>query len=644
MNYSIPAKTYFELAAFSYLLVLHIISTFETGVRTRTTRLFRSFEYVMLAALLISVATYTFAIPELGTPIWVCKILRTMDSAACVLAAQQYALYMVAGIDEDGKHRILAVIDWVVFGIYGLLMIINLFVPFVLGYTLEGDYFHTAAFVPVVFLPPVYFMTSSLILLFVRFRNLEPRRGYTLLMASVVTLIGTIAQAATGGRYLLSLPFGSMGVMIVYYVLEAPDYHALQESNEKLKAAEREAIRANRAKSDFLASMSHEIRTPMNAVLGMDEMILRETEAGADITEEKLGRIHGYGENIRDAGQVLLSIINDILDLSKIESGKMELVREKYHFAKLLREVNNVVRIRAEQKGLHYLVETDGDMPEYFYGDELRVRQILVNILNNAVKYTEEGSVTLSVTQKEREGNHIILRITVRDTGIGIRKEDMEQIFGAFQRVDKEVNHHIEGTGLGLSIVKQLILLVGGRIQVDSSFGEGSLFTVEIPQEIAGEGLLKNYDAEQKQEERKGVEVFRTENCRFLLVDDNRMNLLVAKHFLDELGAEIVSVDSGEKALEQMRREKYDLIFMDHMMPEMDGIQALEYSRTDPENINLETPMIMMTANALNGMREEYLSKGFADYISKPIDSKQLMAVVRHHLPEEKVVPAGTKA
>jgi signal transduction histidine kinase/CheY-like chemotaxis protein len=460
-----------------------------------------------------------------------------------------------------------------------------------------------------------------------------------LLAASVITLIGTVIQAATGGALLLSLPCGAMGVMIVYYVLEAPDYRKLQESNEKLRIAEQNAIRANRAKSDFLASMSHEIRTPMNAVLGMDEMILRETEAGSVADQEKLGRIHTYGENIRDAGNVLLSIINDILDLSKIESGKMELVREKYHFAKTLQDVNTMMRIRAEQKGLRYVVETDGEMPEYFYGDELRIRQILVNILNNAVKYTEKGSVTISVTQKELEGRNITLRIAVRDTGIGIRKEDMEQIFGAFERVDKEVNHHIEGTGLGLSIVKQLIILMGGRIEVDSSFGEGSLFAVEIPQEIAGGGLMKNYEADGEQEGAgQEVQVFRTKDCRFLLVDDNRMNLLVAKHFLDELDAEIVSVTGGEEALEKMRREKYDLIFMDHMMPEMDGVQVLEISREDPENINRETPMIMMTANALNGMREEYLQTGFADYISKPIDSKQLMAVVRHHLPEEKIL------
>jgi signal transduction histidine kinase/ActR/RegA family two-component response regulator len=639
LSYSIPPKSYFELAAFAYLMVLHIISTFESGVKTRTAKRFRYFEFFMLGALVVSVLTYTFALPELGTPIWVCKILRTMDSMACVVASQQYALYMVEGIDDKGKYRILSIIDWMVFGVYALLMIINLFVPFILGYTEEGVYYHTGAFVPIVFFPPVYFMTSSLILLFVRFKYLDRRRGYTLLAASVVTLIGTIAQALTGGSLLLSLPCGSLGVMVVYFVLEAPDYRKLQESNEKLRIAEQNAIRANRAKSDFLASMSHEIRTPMNAVLGMDEMILRETEQGAEVNEEKLGRIHTYGENIRDAGGILLSIINDILDLSKIESGKMEIIREKYHFAKVLKDVCNIVRTRAEQKGLRYVVEVDGDMPECLYGDALRIRQILMNILNNAVKYTEAGSITLSVKQLGLENGILTLQVAVRDTGIGIRKEDQEDIFGVFQRVDKEANHHIEGTGLGLSIVKKLVDLMGGNVRVESTFGEGSCFTVELPQEIAGGGLMKNYEIEElREEDAQLVEAFRTKDCRFLLVDDNRMNLLVAKHFLDELDAEIVSVTSGAEALEKMRREKYDLIFMDHMMPEMDGVQVLENSRKDPENRNLETPMIMMTANALNGMREEYLECGFADYISKPIDSKQLMTVVRNHLPEDRIV------
>ncbi len=641
MGYTIPAKTYFELAALLYLLVLHIVSTFETGVQTRTTKAFRRFEYVMFAALLNSVLTYTFAIPELGTPLWICMILRTLDSALCVMAAQQYALYMIEGIDDNGKYRILTLIDWVVFGVYGFLMILNLIRPFLLWYTPEGEYLHGALFVPVVFVPPVYFIGSSTVLLFVRFKSLDPRRGYTLLTASAVTLVGTAIQALTGGVILLSLPFGSLGVMVVYYVLEAPDYRMLQESNEKLRLAEQNAIRANRAKSDFLASMSHEIRTPMNAVLGMDEMILRETETGSEPTEEKVERIHSYAENIRDAGGILLSIINDILDLSKIESGKMELIREKYHFAKLLKDVNMIMQIRAEQKGLHYSVEVDPDMPEHYQGDEMRVRQILVNLLNNAVKYTETGSVTISVRSLGTEEGTITLRIDVKDTGIGIRPEDQTEIFGAFQRVDKAANHHIEGTGLGLSIVKRLVDLMGGKVWVDSVFGEGSCFHVDLPQELAGTGLMKEYEAASREEGLQPVEDYRTRDCSFLLVDDNRMNLLVAKHFLDELGARIVSVESGEEALEKMRREKYDLIFMDHMMPEMDGIQVLEYSKKDPENINLQTPMIMMTANALNGMREEYLDQGFADYISKPIDSKQLMAVVRHLLPEEKILPAG---
>jgi signal transduction histidine kinase/ActR/RegA family two-component response regulator len=432
-----------------------------------------------------------------------------------------------------------------------------------------------------------------------------------------------------------------MSIAIKEMANQVNDYIDMLEEEAKLREDLRVAKASSEAKSNFLSNVSHEIRTPINAVLGMDEMILRETSADRNIDSVSAGRIRSYAENIRDAGHILLSVINDILDLSKIESGKMEIKPAPYRLRALLGDVSTMIRVRAEQKGLVYTQTLDPDLPDALIGDELRIRQILINLLNNAVKYTDQGEVRLEVSRKGQSAQTLTLSFCVRDTGIGIKKENLPLIFGDFQRIDEEHNHRIEGTGLGLSIVKRLVGLMNGDISVSSEYEKGSVFTVYLPQEICDTVPGTDASAEEAAPDLPEERAFHTPDCTYLLVDDNRMNLLVAKHFLDELGGRIDTAASGNEALEKMRTATYDLIFMDHMMPDLDGIQTFERSLTDPGNINRDTPMIMMTANALSGMREEYLSKGFADYLSKPLDSKELLRVIRRHLPSEKMEPAN---
>ncbi len=635
-NYSIPPKTYFEIASLGYLLVLYLISFNDSNrERIRAYKLFRSLETNMLLALVVSILTYIFSYPELGTPIFLCTILRTMDSIMCVMASRIFIVYLLEYVDSEKKYQWIRIVGNVLFAIYLGLMILNLPFKFILWYMPDGTYMHGALFVPIVFTAPVYYLSSGIILLIIRMRTLDSREQLALSAASLITLFGTIIQAATDGALLLSLPFGAAGIFVLYFSLETTDYHELIKSNEMLRIAEQDAIKANRAKSDFLANMSHEIRTPMNAVLGMDELIINEIKQENKIDDSAVTRIREYADNIKDAGQILLSVINDILDLSKIESGKMEIKNSPYMLHTLTGEVDTMIRIKAEQKDLKYIQQIDPAIPDRLIGDELRIRQIMINLLNNAVKYTDKGEVKLEMSSQAVSEDTVNLCVKVKDTGIGIRSEDIPRLFGDYKRLNEEHNRGIEGTGLGLAIVKRMVDLMNGQIDVTSEYGKGSVFTVVIPQTVNRKVQDEAADGYSKEDE---ATAYKTPDCTFLIVDDNKVNLIIASRFLDDLAGKVETALSGPESLQKMREKKYDMIFMDHMMPGMDGVETYKKSKEDPDNLNLDTPMIMMTANALHGVREEYLEMGFADYISKPVDVKELKKVVKLHTPQEKIV------
>lgn len=423
-------------------------------------------------------------------------------------------------------------------------------------------------------------------------------------------------------------------VLIVLVVISWMDIKTIRAIQELFKDEEKvlELSRANEAKSEFLARMSHEIRTPINAVLGMDEMILRESR-DASIT--------GYAVNIRNSGQSLLSIINDILDFSKIESGKLEIVPGQYTLSSLLNDSYNMICARANEKNLKLTVINDPTIPSVLCGDELRIRQILTNLLTNAVKYTKEGSVTLCVNWQRLTEQKMLLKLDVRDTGIGIRKEDQEKLFNSFQRVDERQNRTIEGTGLGLAITKQLVDLMLGSVSVTSEYGIGSTFSVVIPQEIADSSPLGDFaklhaNVPESQDYKYRV-AFTAPDARILVVDDVLVNLNVIVGLLKNTKIQIDTVQSGMECLEAAVDERYDMIFLDHMMPHMDGMETLERLKGMKDCVNLDTPVIALTANAIMGAREEYLSRGFTDYLSKPIQSNELEQMLMKYLPEEKV-------
>ncbi len=403
------------------------------------------------------------------------------------------------------------------------------------------------------------------------------------------------------------------------------------EESDELRKAKQQAEDANRAKSDFLASMSHEIRTPINAVLGMDEMIIRESDNH---------HILEYATNINNAGKSLLNLINDILDFSKIEAGKMEIINNEYKTSFMITDLVNMVAVRAHSKGLEFVVNADPSLPSVLYGDEERVKQCILNILTNAVKYTEKGSVTFDLGFETFSDNEIILKVSVRDTGIGIKEEDQEKLFSPFERVDMQRNKNIEGTGLGLSIVKNLLHLMDSKLELTSEYGKGSVFSFRIKQGVSDWKSMGDFAEAYRKSvltQNKYTELFRAPDAHILVVDDTEMNLTVFKGLLKKTKIKIDTATSGNEAIKLVKKRHYDIMFIDHRMPVMDGIDTLNAMNEMSENMSRNVPCIAFTANAGAGSRDRYRSYGFDDYISKPVSPSELEELIIKYLPPEKI-------
>ena len=406
-----------------------------------------------------------------------------------------------------------------------------------------------------------------------------------------------------------------------------------QEYNQKAESA----AAASEAKSAFLSNMSHEIRTPINAVLGMNEMILRESHE-PNVIE--------YSENIRTAGNTLLGIVNDILDFSKIEAGKLEIIPVEYDISSVFNDLVNMIHTRADAKGLTLLLDFDQKMPKLLFGDEVRIKQVITNILTNAVKYTEKGSVTFSVGFERitEEPDSILLKVAVKDTGIGIKPEDMKKLFSKFERIEEKRNRNVEGTGLGMAITLNLLEKMGSALQVQSTYGAGSTFSFELRQSVVKWVPLGDYKASYQanlKAHKKYHEKFTAPEARVLVVDDNPMNLTVFKSLIKQTQVQIDTANDGDEGLLLANGKKYDIIFLDHMMPHKDGIETLHEMQANDSCPNLATPVICLTANAISGAREQYMEAGFNDYLTKPIESDKLEEMLITYLPKEKIREAG---
>ncbi len=409
-----------------------------------------------------------------------------------------------------------------------------------------------------------------------------------------------------------------------------------RSENELSKRQKEEIAELSKAQNRFFSSMSHEIRTPINTIIGLNEMTLRDETISEEIADNS--------RNIRSASKMLLTTINDLLDISKIESGKMDIVSVEYDLGDMLSDIVGMSWHRAREKGLEFHVDVDQNCPTKFYGDEVRIKQIIINLLTNAIKYSKKGSVTLSVRCRQRESSRVIIVFSVADTGMGIKKESMPYLFTAFKRVDEDKNRYIEGTGLGLSIVKQFVDMMGGTISVNSVYTKGSTFIVELPQEVVdfheiGELNLEARHALGKREHYK--QSFEAPGANVLVVDDNETNILVATKLLRGTKVNIDTAASGRDALRLTLQKHYDTIFMDHLMPEMDGIQCLHAIREQLGGLNTETPVVILTANAGSENQALYTKEGFDGYLLKPVSGNQLESELLRHLPSELVTITG---
>lgn len=572
-------------------------------------------------------------------PLWVNYLLNTIFFELVVICMYLYPKYARYIIDpEHGRKNHFDRINDCLVVLYGITCASSFITHSNFYFDESRAYVHGPLYL-LGYLLPLYFMLYTLFLVFTNKKSLSNQQIFSCIGFTFVGIGGTFIQMCFFSSHLVIFFSLSIAMFIVVMALETPEYIKLEatlkdlkHSQEALKDAVIRAESADQAKSDFLANMSHEIRTPINAVLGMNELISRES------TEET---ILTYSSNVADAGNALLSLINDILDFSKIEAGHMELTPANYELTSLIREVNNIISIRCTEKGLKLNITCNPDTPNLLYGDEVRIRQILINILNNALKYTDEGSVTLCIDYEPVEDDKIMLILKAKDTGIGIKQDDITNLFDAFKRIDPAHNRKREGTGLGLSITKSFVDMMGGTINVDSVYGEGSEFTIRIPQLVKGAsktGIVTDSLTSNKKSKYKAS--FKASDARILVVDDVAMNLKVIKGLLKQTGIIVDTASSGAECLELIRDTRYNLIFLDHMMPEMDGLETKVLIDNDDTHANKNTPIIMLTANAIIGAKDEYIDAGFTDYLAKPVKSQELEAMLIKYLPAELIVTA----
>ncbi len=547
---------------------------------------------------------------------------RICYSFLFVVALLWSGVVRYAVLDYESRYRLVAVMN----AIMGALMYVwalgLALVNLVMRKELDTTIFMTVSLiVPLsVYLNPVAYLLIAL----------AANSGMVVLFQMAPNFIPDDMTVGFGNFIVFSVFQIAMGVTMLY------TRYRLYEQLNTADKQHREIEMLNKAQNSFFSNMSHEIRTPINTIIGLNEMILRE-----DVSEE----VAEDAANIKAAGKLLLNLINDILDMSKFQSGKMQLLYAPYQTGNMLSDIVGMLWIRAKEKKLEFHIDVSPEIPAELVGDEVRVKQILINVINNAIKYTKEGSVSLSVQCEMKEDKICNMIYTVTDTGIGIKTEDIPYLFSAFKRVDENVTRHIEGTGLGLSIVKQLVDLMGGKITVNSVYTKGSTFIIEIPQRIEREGRVGEYDFSRAGDHKRAdyVPKFEAPEARILVVDDNEANLMVVTKLLRETRIRIDAVSSGEDALRKTLNIKYDVIFMDHLMPEMDGIECRRRIKEQTGGRCRETAIVILTANADEENRALYARENFDGYLPKPVSGEELENELFALLPKELVHITGNR-
>ena len=619
---------YFELSAGFFILFLLLFVRTRYDLTLERNKFFYHMICCLLAVDVLDVVTACTISYGAIVPKGLNVLVNTIYFAFNGLLGYLYTNYCQQYNNIYRRNRFIYMLSQVILFGYWVLLLINTFTGLLFYFDQNGNYCHGILYLSVYIMPYIFFLMSACFM-FMAFPQFNINQRVCIIMFLIVSASGGVLQLIWFPDVLLNVFTISLGITIVLFSLETPEYHQLKETMVELEDAKEEAQKENASKSQFLANMSHEIRTPINAILGMNEMILRESEENS---------IQEYAQNIQSASEDLLSIVNEILDFSKVASGKMELVPVEYDVAALIRDCSTIVETRAAGKDLRLEVSCDESTPSKLCGDATRIRQIISNLLTNAVKYTPSGTITFRIRwARDKEGIKLIA--SVEDTGIGISEENQKRLFDTFERFDMEKNRNIEGTGLGLSITKQLVDLMKGEIGVYSELGKGSLFYVEIPQKVVSMEPIGKLNQEVNVEQTKvDKEKYHAPKAKILVVDDVRMNVRVIQSLLKRTKIQIDTATSGKECLALAAENTYDLILLDHMMPEMDGVETFQKLREDTTGLNYATPVIALTANAIAGAKEEYKKLGFDDYLSKPMKGEELEEMIQTYLPEDKII------
>lgn len=623
---------YFEVAATGYVALLLLYLYVEYPNASLSNRRYRQLvTWLLLADILDVVTARTIDYGAYVSPT-INMILNTAFFLSSAMMGLCYVRYLDSFLNEQ-RNGIFHVIGVWIIRIYTVFLLGNMFFGYFFYFDENGSYIHGILYF-VTYGALLVLCVMGLFYLFAHRQELDTRQMIASWLFVAFAVVASVLQIFWFKHTLLTMYMGSLATMVFLYAIETPDYQKLQQTMKELEEARKEADEqykkadaANQTKSLFLAKMSHEIRTPINAVIGMNEMILRE-EADEQIQE--------YAMDVKRSADSLLSTINDILDLSKIESGKMELVPVEYDVSSMLHDVINMISMKAQDKNLEIQLALDENMPSRLYGDDVRIRQILVNILNNAVKYTEQGSVSFSVNAK-LEGTLARIYFEVKDTGIGIREEDKERIFSAYARIDESRNRTVEGTGLGMNITQQLLCMMGSELCVESVYGQGSKFYFYLEQQIVDAEPIGRLEERIRQQAKQYSydATFVASDAQILLVDDNAVNRRVCMSLLKETFVQIDEAGGGLECLDMVKKKHYDLILLDHMMPDLDGIDTLKEMQSFVDFPCKGVPVIALTANAISGAKEMYLQSGFSDFLSKPIKPEKLERMLVEYLPKE---------